>query len=212
VKILLVDDSPDARLLLHKILKEAGYRGTLSASSARDAFKFLDLEHAGVKAEGIDLILMDVRLPELDGIEACRRIKAVEVLRDIPIIMITVRSQPEVLRAAFDAGATDYIKKPFDEVELIARVKAALKLKKEIDARKHWEQELTKTISELDAAFREMTALQQLIPVCPACKIPLADQASQSAFETYIQTHPNAKFHYMICSSCSTSAASSCTR
>jgi phosphoserine phosphatase RsbU/P len=205
LNILLVDDSPDARLLLHKILKNAGSRHTFSASSARDAFKYLDLEHAGAEAKRIDLILMDVRLPEIDGIEACRRIKAVESLRDIPVIMITVRCQPEVLRAAFDAGATDYIKKPFEEVELLARIKAALKLKKEIDARKNWEQELTKTICQLDAALHEMAALQQLIPVCPACKVPLADQTSQSAFEAYIQTHPNAKFHYIVCSGCSTS-------
>jgi phosphoserine phosphatase RsbU/P len=128
--ILLADDSPDARLLLHKILREAGYRGTRSASSAHDVFTHLDLEHGGAGAEAIDLIGMDVRMPQIDGIEACRRIKAVEALRDIPIIMITVRTQPEVLRAAFDAGATDYIKKPFEEIERLARIKGALKLKK----------------------------------------------------------------------------------
>ena len=203
MKILLVDDSPDARLLLHKVLSQAGYRDTLSASSAHDAFKHLDLEHAGAGAKEIDLIMMDVRMPDIDGIEACRRIKVVEALCDIPIIMITVRCQPDVLRAAFDAGATDYIKKPFEEVELIARVKATLRLKQEIDARKKWEQELTKTISELDAAFHEMVTLQQFIPVCPVCKKSLADQTAQSALETYLQTRPNAKFHYTVCSSCS---------
>jgi response regulator RpfG family c-di-GMP phosphodiesterase len=117
---------------------------------------------------------------------------------------MTARSQPEVLRAAFDAGATDYIKKPFEEVELVARIKAALKLKQEIDARKNWEQELDKTISNLDAALHEMTTLQQLISVCPVCKKSLVDQTSQSALATYIKTYPNAKFHYMVCSGCTT--------
>jgi DNA-binding response OmpR family regulator len=163
------------------------------------------LEHTGAGAKEIDLIVMDVRMPEIDGIEACRRIKAVEALRDIPIIMITARSQQEAMRAALDAGATDYIKKPFEEVELLARIKEALKLTKEIDARKNWEQELTKTISELDVALREMVTLQQPIPVCSACKKSLADQTAQSALETYIQINPTAKVHYTVCSSCLTS-------
>jgi DNA-binding response OmpR family regulator len=115
------------------------------------------MEHAGAGAKEIDLIVMNVRMPEIDGIEACRRIKEVEALRDIPIIMIIARSQQEALRAAFDAGATDYIKKPFEEVELLARIKAAFKLKKVIYERKNWEQELSKTISELDAALHEIS-------------------------------------------------------
>ncbi len=205
MKILLADDSPDARLILQTILRHGGYHDTLSASSAHDVFKHLDLNHAGAGAEKVDLILMDVRMPEIDGIEACRRIKAVEALHDIPIIMVTVRYQPEILRNAFDAGAMDYIKKPFEEIELLARVKAALKLKKEIDARKHWEQELVQTVSKLDAASHEMVMLQQLISICPACKEVLADQTLLSVLETYIQTHPNTKFHYRVCSSCSTS-------
>ena len=52
-------------------------------------------------------------------------------------------------------------------------------------------------------AFHEMVTLQQFIPVCPVCKKSLADQTAQSALETYLQTHPNAKFHYTVCSSCS---------
>jgi hypothetical protein len=89
-------------------------------------------------------------------------------------------------------------------VELLARIKAALKLKQEIDARKNWEQELSRTIQDLDAALQEMGVLQQLIPVCPVCKKSSGDQTVLSALESYIHAHPNAKFHDAVCSNCST--------
>ncbi len=203
--ILIVDDSADERLLIHHILKDAGYRHMLSASSARDAFKHLNLDQAGRETK-VDLILMDVRMTEIDGIEACRRIKSVEALQDIPIIVVTARSQKDYLSAAFEAGAIDFINKPLDRVELLARVKSALKLKQEIDARKNWEHQLTSTIGELDRALQEMSALHGLIPVCPLCRQLGAAGDRWHELEAYIHSHPDATFGSRPCPACTKAA------
>lgn len=136
MSILLIDDSPDARLLIQGMLKEAGYREVVSVRSACEAYERLGIDPPRVTALPIDLILMDITMPHTDGLEACRRIKATDRLRDIPIIMVTVREKTAFLQKAFEAGANDYVSKPVDRVELLARVRSAMKLKQEIDARK----------------------------------------------------------------------------
>ncbi|HZD12160.1 MAG TPA: response regulator, partial [Candidatus Binatus sp.] len=109
--ILIVDDSRDEQELLSTRLRAAGYRSLMVADSAEAAFGMLGLDRAGQRTEEIDLILMDIMLPGVDGLEACRRIKATEWLQDIPIIVITVKTDEQDLLTAFAAGAMDYIRK-----------------------------------------------------------------------------------------------------
>ncbi len=140
--ILIVDDSESSRLLMEVILRKSGYHQLLTAASARDAFAQLGMDGSPNPDTEIDLVLMDIMMPEVDGIEACRCINAVEGFRDIPIIMVTARADAKYLEAAFSAGANDYITKPVNATEVTARVRSALSLKRETDSRKRAHAEL----------------------------------------------------------------------
>jgi len=196
--ILIVDDTPDNLLLLKAILKSAGHTAVFPADSAREAFRHLGMDGAdgaSEKSPEVDLILMDLMMPEMDGLEACRRIKAVEHLRDIPIIMVTANTDPEDLQAAFAAGAMDYITKPLKKMELLARVTSALNLKREMDARKARER-------ELEQALSEVKVLRGFIPICASCKKIRDDKGYWQQIETYIQERSEALFSHGICKDC----------
>ena len=200
--ILIVDDSRDEQELLLTRLRTAGYGSLMVADSAEAAFGMLGLDRAGERTEEVDLILMDIMLPGVDGLEACRRIKASERLRDIPIIVITVKTDEQALLAAFAAGAMDYIRKPVNPAELGARVSSALTLRGERTTRKTREQELLMRTQELERALREVKVLRGFIPICAKCKRVRIDTGDWQQLEEYIQAHSEAEFSHGICHIC----------
>lgn len=165
MSILIVDDSPDSRSLLKTLLeKDASSGEVLTAASAFDAFQYLGVDCPASIATPVDLILMDISMPDMDGIEACRWIKSMNGARDIPIIMVTAHSEVWSLEEAFQAGAMDYITKPVNKIDLRARVRSAWALKREMDRRKHsYINDLETNNRELELAYLANTQIMSTI-------------------------------------------------
>lgn len=123
--ILVADDEPVNRALIQLRLEREGYR-VLTARNGSEA-----VEQA--KAALPDLVILDVMMPEMDGLDACRLMKENERTRDIPIIFLSARDETEMKVSGLSLGADDYISKPFEAEELVARVHVAIRLKRERD-------------------------------------------------------------------------------
>jgi len=117
-KILLVDDSNTILMMEKLILKKGPYELTMAGDGAEAV--------ALAQAERPDLILMDVVMPKVDGFEACRRLRADPATKGIPVIMVTTRGEAENMELGFGAGANDYLTKPINGLELLAKVKGLL--------------------------------------------------------------------------------------
>jgi len=118
-RILVVEDEPDLRSLLDRSLEQAGYKVFL----AEDGIEALEK----ATTETLDLVLLDLMLPHIDGIEVCRRLKRDERTARLPVIMLTARQEPVDRIVGLELGADDYITKPFNLRELVLRVGAVLR-------------------------------------------------------------------------------------
>lgn len=160
MSLLIVDDSSVNRLVLQATLRVEGYSDILTATSAAEAFALLRLDER-VKNTDIEIVLMDVMMPGIDGFEACRRIKQAPEFADLPIIIVTAMAERDSIEAAFAAGASDYISRPISRVELQARLKLALTVRREKAQRQAREAELLEMSRKLEAANRQLLELSR---------------------------------------------------
>ena len=114
-KILLVDDSKTVLMMERMLLSSQPFDIVTAADGQEGVEKAL--------AERPALILMDVMMPRMDGVEACRRLRTHESMRDTPIVMVTTRGELESVQRGYENGCTDYMTKPINGVELLAKVK-----------------------------------------------------------------------------------------
>lgn len=120
-KILVVDDQPDNVFILQDRLENEGYEVVTAYDGPSGIEKTL--------SENPDLVLLDVMMPGMSGFEACKLITENEATKDIPVILITALTSVEDIKEGLNAGAFDYIKKPFNKTELLARIKSALRFR-----------------------------------------------------------------------------------
>jgi sigma-B regulation protein RsbU (phosphoserine phosphatase) len=142
MSIIIVDDNATNQIIIKAILNKAGYENLKIASSARELYDILDIESETEAKTNVDLILMDMMMPEIDGLEACKTILQMERYKDVPIIFVTALGDSNKMAEALDAGASDYVMKPINKMELLARIRSALRLKQEID----WHKERDKQV------------------------------------------------------------------
>ncbi len=202
MSILIVDDSKEQRELLSMILQTAGYRSLLFAESADEALKRVGIGADSRPSERIDVVLMDLLMPGMDGLEACRRIRSEERLKHLPVIVVTAKTDPPDLMDAYTAGATDYIRKPVIPVELVARVSTAMTVKEEYDNLEEHERELEVKTKELTRTVDELKVLRGTLCLCTKCKRVRTTSGLWQRLEDYLEEKLQAKIASAVCNRC----------
>ena len=158
VRILVVDDTPANVELLVRMLASRGYVSEAAGSGAEAL--------AAVRNEAPDLILLDINMPGMDGFEVCRQLKSDPTLRDIPVLFISAQHESSDKVRAFQLGAVDYVTKPFQLVEVFARIETHLKLsqlqRELIGYNLHLEQMVRQRTQELETSYARVQELSRL--------------------------------------------------
>jgi phosphoserine phosphatase RsbU/P len=188
MKLLVAEDEYTTRLMVQVILEQWGYRVD-SVEDGNAAWEVLR------KADGPKIAILDWEMPGINGVELCTKVKMLE--RDTPIyvIILTGRDAQNDILQGFDAGADDYITKPFDENELRARVRVAERLVT-------IQEELVISNNELREVLNHVETLQANLPVCTSCqKIQNYDESWRPLAE-YTLAKNDPRFFFTICPEC----------
>ena len=144
--ILVVDDDDDVREAFQALLSSGGYTDVIPLESAESAFSFLALDAPLVPVAPLNLILLDIVMPNVDGYQTCARIRRDHRYANVPIVMTTSLDDDESVDRAFKVGATDYLTNPMKAVDLLACVRSMLILNAELDRRNALERELAQHV------------------------------------------------------------------
>jgi CheY-like chemotaxis protein len=192
--ILVVDDSPTNLRVLVYLLSQQGYKVRPATSG--------QLALAAAQAKLPDLILLDIMMPDMDGYEVCRRLKADERTQAVPVIFISAINETLDKVVAFTVGGVDYITKPFQHEEALARIKTHLTLHRLQQQLQEKNTQLHTKNLELAAALTQVKKLSGLLPICASCKKIRNDSGYWQNVETYIHEHSEADFSHGICPDC----------
>lgn len=193
--VLIVDDIQMNRAVLADLIDDEMSCDIRQAASGIEALKIMN-------ESSPDLVLLDVNMPGMDGYEVCRAIRSAEATREVPVLFLTGQRDSDFIVNGFEAGGSDYLLKPYESRELLARVRVHLELKLQRDELKLQRDELKKRNSELEAAIARVKSLEGIIPICMYCKKIRNDDTMWQGFEHYIEDHSDAFFSHGVCPDC----------
>ena len=188
LRVLVADDEPVSRTVVAAILRKGGYPVQL-ATDGEQAWRILQ------QPDPPALVVMDWMMPGLDGPEVCRRIRTLETATPSYVILLTSRDASSDIVAGLVAGADDYVTKPPDEDELLARINVGARVVKLQHA-------LADRVRQLEEALSNVKQLQGLLPICSYCKSIRNDQNYWQRVETYISDRSGVQFSHSYCPDC----------
>lgn len=188
MRVLIAEDDAVSRRVLAATLDKSGYEVVAVADGA-EAWAALQREDAP------HLAVLDWMMPGMDGVEVCRRVRALSAAAPPYLILLTARSDKEDVVTGLDAGASDYLTKPFDRSELRARVQVGARVVELQD-------KLAARARELEVALSQVKQLQGLLPICSYCKNIRDEQNYWHRVESYISGHAEVEFSHGICPAC----------
>jgi len=188
MRILIAEDDPVSRRVLEITLLRWGHELTVTCDGTQ-AWEALRSEDAP------SLAVLDWMMPGMDGVEVCRMARRTPAPTPPYIILLTAKGGKEDIVAGIEAGANDYVTKPFNRDELRVRVDVGVRMVE-------LQRSLAERVRELEAALAQVKQLQGIIPICSYCKKIRDDQNYWQRVESYISQHSEARFSHGICPDC----------
>jgi len=188
MQILIADDDIVSRAVLERTLARWKYEVVVTCDGAA-AWKELEREDAP------EIAILDRMMPQMDGLEVCLRVRALQRPKPTYIILLTSKHQKDDIVEGLDSGANDYVTKPFNCRELRSRVRVAERVT-------NLQRELADGVQSLETALAEVKQLQGLLPICSYCKSVRDDRNYWQKLKSYISAHTNALLSHGICPTC----------
>ncbi len=188
MKVLIAEDDTVSRRLLEATLSMFGFEMVLAADGAQ-AWAVLQGE------DPPSLAILDWMMPELDGVEICRRVRQLPTATPPYLILLTAKSEKTDVVIGLDAGANDYLTKPFDRSELRARIRVGTHVLE-------LQQTLVRRVRELEDALSQLKQLQGLLPICSYCNKVRDEQNYWQRVESYLSEHAQVVLSHGICPDC----------
>ena len=188
MRVLIAEDDSTSRVLLSGALEKWGY-DPLETADGNTAWSILGQPEAPL------LVILDWVMPGMDGMEVLRRVRTLDTDHPPYVLILTSKQGKKDIIAALDAGANDYLVKPFDPDELRARVQVGRRMIELQEA-------LTAKITELRRALDQIRTLRGIVPICMSCKKIRDDQGYWKQVEAYVRDHTEAEFSHGLCPEC----------